>query len=155
MNMSNPHRHLATEDPTFDYYLPVDTENWDNDVRKNPRSKDLNYSYYLTNILYSPQVSRPEDAVNISTAFALKMGLFSRLAQSVFLLGQALRILTSTSEEKSSLQSETTQLRRTLIALVHAADREATVRQLEFCAQSTVCYRQAKMISFTSTMLDD
>lgn len=33
MNFSNPGRRLVTEDPTFDTYLPVDDDAWDNGVR--------------------------------------------------------------------------------------------------------------------------
>lgn len=32
-NASNPERCLVTEDPTFDTYLPVDDDAWDNGVR--------------------------------------------------------------------------------------------------------------------------
>jgi hypothetical protein len=32
VNLSNPSRRLATEDPTSSFYLPVDTQDWDDDV---------------------------------------------------------------------------------------------------------------------------
>jgi hypothetical protein len=31
-NLGNPEKHLVTEDPTFDTYLPVDDEAWDDCV---------------------------------------------------------------------------------------------------------------------------
>lgn len=94
------------------------------------------------------QTTKPEDAVNLSTAFGLKMGLFSRLGQAVYLLSQALKSISSSAQKavkapEAAGQSgdETAQLRRTLLALVRLADREAKVRHLEFCSQSAICYR--------------
>ena len=36
VNLGNPGRQLATEDPTFDTYLPVDDDAWDDCVRQGP-----------------------------------------------------------------------------------------------------------------------
>lgn len=80
--------------------------------------------------------------MKISNGFTLKMGSLARLAQGTYLLSKALQSLHSTSTEESmSHNDETEQLRRTLLALVHAADREAIVRRLEFCAQSALAFR--------------
>ncbi|KAH8660396.1 hypothetical protein BX600DRAFT_56519 [Xylariales sp. PMI_506] len=112
-SLSNPTRPLCTEDPSFDAYLPVDDEDWNQGT------------------------SHPSDAVRISNGFELKMGSFARLSQATYLLSQALKSIQPTSAEKETGNiTNTEQLRRTLLALVHAADNEATVRKLEFCAQS-------------------
>jgi hypothetical protein len=70
------------------------------------------------------------------------MGVFARLAQTTFLLGQALRLIRfSSAHTIDGRQEEMAQLRRTLLALVHATDVEANVRILEFCAQSGLSFR--------------
>lgn len=86
--------------------------------------------------------SNPGDGVRISTGFDLKMGSFARLAQATYLLSQALRSISPNSGERDASQiDQTAQLRRTLLALVHAADSEATIRKLEYCAQSALSLR--------------
>jgi hypothetical protein len=78
----------------------------------------------------------------MSSGFTLKMGHFARLAQATFLLSQAFQSMKSTvTEDEAAGPDQTIQLRRTLLALVHAADAEATVRKLEFCAQSGLSLR--------------
>ncbi|TVY14563.1 hypothetical protein LARI1_G005900 [Lachnellula arida] len=67
MNLSDPRRHLVTEDPTFDTYLPVDDTAWDDCTTK------------------------PGDTVIISNGLTLKMGIFSRVAQATYLLSEALK----------------------------------------------------------------
>ncbi|KAK2022428.1 hypothetical protein LX32DRAFT_629892 [Colletotrichum zoysiae] len=118
MNLSNPSRPLATVDPPFNAFLPVDDSAWDN------------------------YTSKPGDSVDISTGFMLKMGRFARLAQATYLLGQALSAVTLPADgvagRGSSDQNE--QLRRTLLSLVHIVDAEADARRLEFCAQSALCF---------------
>jgi hypothetical protein len=70
------------------------------------------------------------------------MGLFARLAQTTFLLGQALDLLKHPSaDDEASRADKFAQIRRTLLALVHATDAEANVRRLEFCAQSGLSLR--------------
>lgn len=70
------------------------------------------------------------------------MGSFARLAQATYLLSKALQSLNPPdTEETMPHDDETGQLRRTLLALVHAADREAVVRRLEFCSQSGLSFR--------------
>ncbi|KAH6888444.1 putative fungal-specific transcription factor [Thelonectria olida] len=121
LSLSNPSRPLSTEHPTFDTYLPVDDSAWDDGTAK------------------------PADVVSISTGFTLKMGSFARLAQATYLVSQALRSLSPAPLECDLPQTDqTAQLRRTLLSLVHAADRESAVRRLEFCAQSEFSLRLCK-----------
>lgn len=74
------------------------------------------------------------------------MGVFARLAQAIYLLGQALRFVPSPHRLRAEGRiatpehDETAQLRRTLLSLVHLAEKEAKVRRLEFCSQSSICY---------------
>jgi hypothetical protein len=70
------------------------------------------------------------------------MGLFSRLAQATYLLSQVLASTAPTVSDKpfTFVEDQTEQLRRTLISLVYLADKEAVVRQLEFCPHSTLCF---------------
>jgi hypothetical protein len=70
------------------------------------------------------------------------MGRFARLAQGTFLLSQAFYLIRPTATKDEAVHSDKiAQLRRTLLALVHAADAEADVRELEFCAQSGLSLR--------------
>uniref|UniRef100_A0A0B7KI44 Xylanolytic transcriptional activator regulatory domain-containing protein n=1 Tax=Bionectria ochroleuca TaxID=29856 RepID=A0A0B7KI44_BIOOC len=114
-SLSNPARPLSTEDPPFDAFLPVDDAVWDD------------------------WSSAPGDSIRFSASFNLKMGSFARLAQATHLLSQALRSISlSVSESDVTQADETAQLRRTLLALVSVADKEATVRKLEYCAPSAL-----------------
>jgi hypothetical protein len=65
------------------------------------------------------------------------MGSFARLAQVTFLVSQAFQSMKFTAIEGD----KSVQLRRTLLALVHTLDSEATVRKLEFCAPSSLSFR--------------
>ncbi|CAH0056008.1 unnamed protein product [Clonostachys solani] len=114
-SLSNSARPLSTEDPPFDAFLPVDDSVWDD------------------------WSSAPGDSIRFSAGFNLKMGSFARLAQATHLLSQALRSISLSASERDVPQpDETAQLRRTLLALVSVADREATVRKLEYCAPSAL-----------------
>lgn len=78
--------------------------------------------------------------------FIFKIGHFGRLAQATYLISQALAITRSRSSvsntrNESITLPETTQLCRTLEALVRANEMEITVRRLAFCCQSLVAYR--------------
>ncbi|KAH7121582.1 putative fungal-specific transcription factor [Dactylonectria macrodidyma] len=118
LSLSNPSRALSSEDPTFDSYLPVDDTAWDEGTAK------------------------PGDVVTISTGFTLKTGNFARLAQATYLLSQTLRLISETVKENNVAHSnQVMQLRRTILSLVHAADREVEIRRIEFCAQSELCLR--------------
>lgn len=116
VSLSNPERPLSTSDPRFDSYLPVDDTAWDDSI------------------------SKPADAVRIANGFTLKMGGFARLCQAAYLLSQALRMIATTTGTGCATirHDEIVQLRRTLIALVHAADNETAVRKLELCGQSAL-----------------
>jgi hypothetical protein len=74
----------------------------------------------------------------ISTGFSLNMGLFARMAQATFFTSQALELIKHPSIEDEATMA---QLRRTSLALVHTTDAEASVRRLEFCAQSGLSFR--------------
>ncbi|GAM38710.1 hypothetical protein TCE0_033f09660 [Talaromyces pinophilus] len=118
LNLNDPTRPLSTEDPTFDMYLPVDDTSW-NDC-----------------------TAKPGDAVRISTGFSLKIGGFARLAQATYLLSQAFHSVTPSAAIKDDTNDldQAAQLRRTLLALVHAADSEAAHRRLDFCASSEMSF---------------
>lgn len=140
MNLSNPARCPATQDPTFDNYLPVDDHDFDSGVRA--------FFPTLGTLLTKIQTTRPEDVPTISTAFNLKMGLYCRLGQATYLLSQALRSASSNDSSTDRATSnggfsecETEQLRATLSSLVVVANAEAELRDLEFCSQSSVSYR--------------
>ncbi|CRL22637.1 Fungal transcriptional regulatory protein, N-terminal [Penicillium camemberti] len=121
LNFTNPARVLATEDPKFEDFLPVDDD-----------------KFYDAN-------SEPEDAVPISQGFVFKIGHFGRLAQATYLISQALATIrsfsaVSTDLSNTSLSSETAQLCRTFEALARANEMEVTVRRLPFCCQSLISY---------------
>jgi hypothetical protein len=98
------------------------------------------------------QNANPVDASSIFTGFELRMGVFARLSQTTFLLGQTLELLKNESTyETIALSSRKSQLRRTLLALVHATDSEASVRVLEFCAQSGLSFRYVDTFVSCST----
>ncbi|GFP57810.1 hypothetical protein TASIC1_0009014700 [Trichoderma asperellum] len=111
LNLSDPSRHLVTPDPVIENWLPID------------------------DAAFNAGTSRPEDAFTLSSANALNLGRFARFAQGAHLLGQVLRHVAEKSPE-----SETAQLRRTIFSLVNVSSLEAKFRQLEFCAQTSVCY---------------
>jgi hypothetical protein len=119
---SNPTRPLSTQDATFNTFLPVDDAAWDDDTAK------------------------PSDAVRVCDASTMRTGNSARLAQTTYLLSQALTaikmssICTINPDKTQNLSEETAQLRRTLLALVHAADSEGEHRRLEFCPQSALAF---------------
>ncbi|KAL7914242.1 hypothetical protein GGI35DRAFT_238089 [Trichoderma velutinum] len=122
ISIHNPLRRLLTDDPTFETYLPVDDHAWEDGA------------------------SGPSSAVNISTSFSLKTGSFSRLAQSAYLLGEALKVVKAQSNLESSAAGvdEVAQLRRTVLALIHLSDSE--LRGLQFCPQVPVCISTILML---------
>jgi hypothetical protein len=116
LNVTSPDRQLAVKDPGFAAYLPIDDASWDNALLP------------------------PESAVQICSGPTLRMGPCSRLAQATHLLGQALELMSSTGKDETS--QHVMQVVRTLQALVHTADEEASFRrQLQFCTQSLVSFR--------------
>ncbi|KAL5338121.1 hypothetical protein BJX70DRAFT_217487 [Aspergillus crustosus] len=120
LNFANPSRSLATEDPEFEDYLPVDDDR------------------------FLDGTTRPEDTVQISQAFTLRIGHFSRLAQAIYLISKVLAIIRTSpavfNDANASLPPETAQLCRTLEALVRANEMEVTIRKLAVCCQSLVSY---------------
>ena len=72
------------------------------------------------------------------------MGIFSRTAQATYLLSEALKSVPPrvNYQDQTAHANQVMQLRRTLLALVHLADTEATVRRLEFCTPSSICFRR-------------
>lgn len=62
------------------------------------------------------------------------MGRFARFAQAAHLLSQTLQH----AEEEPT---QTAQLRRTIFALVNLSEVEGSVRSMEYCTQTAVCYR--------------
>ncbi|KFX87475.1 hypothetical protein O988_09395 [Pseudogymnoascus sp. VKM F-3808] len=120
LNFGCPSRCLATKDPTFDNYLPVDDE------------------------LFLSGTAKPSDSVSISAGFHLKMGAFARIAQATYLLTQVFQSINSPAlhiaDPAASFKETTAQLRRTLRALVQATEEEVSIRQLAFCCQAAICY---------------
>ncbi|KAL7942897.1 N-terminal binuclear Zn cluster-containing/DNA binding domain-containing protein [Trichoderma barbatum] len=69
----------------------------------------------------------------LATANSYHLGLFARFAQAAHLLSQVLHHV-------SEQLNETAQLRRTILALVNVSNIEASMRRLEYCSQTAVCY---------------
>ncbi|VUC29718.1 unnamed protein product [Clonostachys rosea] len=131
LSLSNPSRALSTEDPPFDAFLPVDDAVWDD------------------------WSSTPGESIRFSAGFNLKMGSFARLAQATRLLSQGLRSISlSASKGDVPQPDETSQLRRTLLALVSVVDREATVRKLEYCAPSALSLSTILLLEENRTYQD-
>lgn len=127
-------------------YLPVDDTSWNDCVRLS--------LYIIVRLLNSLQTAKPGDAVKISTGFSLKIGGFARLAQATYLLSQAFHSVTSSAliENDTNDLDQAAQLRRTLLALVHAADSEAIHRRLDFCASSELSFRSVNRNKFTAVV---
>ena len=70
------------------------------------------------------------------------------MAQATFLTSQALELIKHPSiEDEATCVGRMAQLRRTSLALVHTTDAEASVRRLEFCAQSGLSFRSVVLPS--------
>ncbi|KAI9147859.1 Transcription factor BOA15 [Paramyrothecium foliicola] len=110
----------ATDNPSFDDYLPMDDRAFDEGA------------------------TGSKNAVSISTGFSLEMGLFSRQSQATYLLGQTLKVVSAAdvppSADNLNETDDTAQLRRTLQALVNLIEKEAQVRRLELCTPSALVY---------------
>ncbi|KAL3452081.1 hypothetical protein BJX65DRAFT_303795 [Aspergillus insuetus] len=129
LNIANPTQSLATGDPAFEDFLPVDDDKF----------------YNATAV--------PEDADTISQAFTYKIGQFRRLAQATYLLSQVLVTIRSSpiasnshshnhshTNTSNNMPMDIAQLCRTLDALVRANEVEATIDKLAFCCQSLVSF---------------
>ncbi|KAL6872834.1 N-terminal binuclear Zn cluster-containing protein [Trichoderma novae-zelandiae] len=126
LNLCDPSRHPVTPDPILENWLPVD------DAAFNDGS------------------GRPEDAYTLRSANALDLGRFARFAQAAHLLGQVLRHVA-----QGSLESETAQLRRTILSLVSVSGLEAHLRQLEFCSPAAVCYCGILLLDYSQAKIKD
>lgn len=69
------------------------------------------------------------------------MGRFARLAQTVYLLGRVYRHIADRESNTYFNPQESAQLTLTIRALINLANAEGTIRQLEFCVQTAVCYK--------------
>lgn len=69
----------------------------------------------------------------LATANSYHLGLFARFAQAAHLLSKVLH-------QVSEQSNETAQLRRTIFALVNVSKIEASMRRLEYCSQTSICY---------------
>lgn len=145
--MAKPARILATEDPTFEDFLPVDDERFADAVRFLAPLSFLQKDIEVQSLtLRYTQTSQPEDAVTISQGFVFTIGHFGRLAQATYLISQVLDNIRSVSVmpdhlNGGNLPGDVTQLCRTIEALVRANEMEITARRLAFCCQSLVSYR--------------
>ncbi|KAL6788557.1 N-terminal binuclear Zn cluster-containing/DNA binding domain-containing protein [Trichoderma sp. SZMC 28012] len=88
-------------------------------------------------------VLNPDRIYTLATANSYHLGLFARFAQAAHLLSQ---VLHHVAEESN----ETTQLRRTIFALVNVSSIEASMRRLEYCSQSAVCYAGILALDYSS-----
>ncbi|OIW30534.1 hypothetical protein CONLIGDRAFT_630509 [Coniochaeta ligniaria NRRL 30616] len=130
LNITNPVRWLSIDDPTYDTLLPVDDKAWDQGTTSHA------------------------GAVPLSAGFDIEMGLFARIAQATHLVSQALHVTSSSlsaAGRSAALVDETAQLRRTILALVQTADKEAAVRQLEYCPQSSICFSALLLLQAHNT----
>ncbi|KAK4081282.1 transcriptional regulator family: Fungal Specific TF [Trichoderma aggressivum f. europaeum] len=121
LNLGNPLRGLTTRDPEYDDYLPVDDETFLNATAK------------------------PQDNLRISAAFNLKMGVFARLAQTTYLVNQALKFLSSLPppgdpKDTVDIAKDTAQLRRTITALLSVTKSEFDAHDLATCCQTAISY---------------
>ncbi|KAL6805133.1 hypothetical protein J3E68DRAFT_387723 [Trichoderma sp. SZMC 28012] len=124
LNLCNPGRHLITPDPSSDSYLPADDQEWDTGS------------------------SRPENSLTIGASSGSYMGRFARFAQTAHLLSQALYTVAKEPD------TEATQLRRTLMALVNLSFMEGTMRQWAFCSQMAVCFSGILLLDYPGVLLD-
>ena len=147
LNLANPSRILATANPTFEDFLPVDDERFADVVRCLAPLSFLHKDFEVHSLtLKYAQTSQPEDAVTMSQGFVFKIGHFGRLAQATYLISQVLDSIRSVSVmpdylNGGNLPADVAQLYRTIEALVRANEMEITARGLAFCCQSLVSYR--------------
>ncbi|KAL6859522.1 hypothetical protein J3F83DRAFT_749264 [Trichoderma novae-zelandiae] len=126
LNLCNPGRPLVTPDPTPDSYLPGDDQEWDTGS------------------------SRPKDSLTIGSSSGSYMGRFARFAQTAHLLSQALHTVAIAKEPTT----ESTQLRRTLMALVNLSFMEGTMRKWAFCSQMAVCFSGILLLDYPGVSPD-
>lgn len=94
----------------------------------------------------SGQTTGAEDACTLGSANGLEIGRFARLAQAAHLLSLVIKDVAEGSSDSS-------QLRRTIFALVHVSRIEARLRKLELCTQMTTCFRYGRVESKRNLLL--
>jgi len=116
INLGNPARSLATQEPLSSSALPMEDETWD-----------------------KGQMPLSEVYTVISPT-SMKMGRFGRFAQATYLLGRVLKHISDRTPDREFLEEEATQLRHTLHALVNLIKVESHISKTEFCTQSAICW---------------
>ncbi|KAL7808705.1 N-terminal binuclear Zn cluster-containing/DNA binding domain-containing protein [Trichoderma gracile] len=79
----------------------------------------------------------------LATANSYHLGLFARFAQAAHLLSKVLH-------QVSEPSNETAQLRRTIFALINVSKIEASMRRLEYCSQTSICYSGILLLDASS-----
>ena len=138
MALNNPTRPLSTGKIDFECLIPRDDSVFMQEV-----SLQFLRNRYLAKVI--SQLAVAPDPESISTGFGSKMGLFSRLVQGMYLLSQTFEAISTSSNNTSSSQGidfeeDTTQLRRTLLALIATTEAEARALGLPCCSPSALCY---------------
>ncbi|PTB63383.1 N-terminal binuclear Zn cluster-containing/DNA binding domain-containing protein [Trichoderma citrinoviride] len=90
----------------------------------------------------------PNHIYTLATANSYHLGLFARFAQAAHLLTKVLH-------HASEPPSETAQLRRTIFALVNVSKIEASMRRLEYCSQTSICYSGILLLESSSIDKDE
>lgn len=116
VNLGNPTRTLATQEPSPSSVLPMCDDHWDQGTLSS------------------------EEPFTLSSPASLQIGRYARFAQATFLLGKVYKHVSDSTLSKDFLEEEATQLRRTLQALAKIVDIEGQVRKLQFCTQAALCY---------------
>ncbi|EGX93469.1 fungal specific transcription factor, putative [Cordyceps militaris CM01] len=89
----------------------------------------------------------PEDACTLGSANTLEMGRFARLAQAAHLLSLVIQDVAVGADDS-------TQLRRTIFALVHVSRLEARARRLELCSQMSTCFSAILLLDHPTSFHD-
>ncbi|CZR61428.1 related to fungal specific transcription factor [Phialocephala subalpina] len=116
VNLGNPTRTLATQEPSPSSVLPMCDDFWDQGILSS------------------------DEPFTLSSPASLQIGRFARFAQATFLLGRVYKHVSDSTLSKDFLEEEATQLRRTLQALATIVDIEGQGRKLQFCTQAALCY---------------
>jgi len=118
VNLGNPSRSLATQEPHPSSPLPAADDAWD------------------------AGASSSGESFTLSSPTNLRMGRFARFAQAIYLLGRVYKHVSDQTGDHEFLQEEAVQLRRTIEALVILTDLEGSQsNKLEFCTQTALSYR--------------
>ncbi|KAH8678789.1 hypothetical protein BGZ60DRAFT_251336 [Tricladium varicosporioides] len=132
INLGNPSRPLAAQEPSASSVLPVDDQSWDSGIH--PQSLTLAFS-----------------------SSSLHTGKFARFAQAICLLGRTYRHIHDRIPDTVFMEAEAEQLRRTLQALAELVDVEMKSfmfsKKLEYCTQVAVCYSALMILQQVYSML--